>query len=152
MSGLNIITTQDSITAYVRQEFSGYEVYEVDVVNDDAIIKKDGLAKPYIVLRYGGLRNSGNLGSFVGARNDEYYSTVDVIIVSQNSKQARISLNVVIDRLVGWKPVDSTPMYIDGNMDIWGSPVNNGAPPVYMASSRLSYNVNTTDIGSQIQP
>lgn len=152
MSGLNIITTQDSITAYVRQEFPGYDVYEIDVVNDDSIIKKDGLAKPYIVLRYGGLRNSGNLGSFVGARNDEYYSTVDVIIVSQNSKQARISLNVVIDRLIGWKPTDSTPMSVDGGTDIWGAPMNNGAPPVYMASTRLRYNVNTTAIGSQIQP
>lgn len=152
MSGLNIIPTQDSITAYVRQQFSGYDVYEIDVIDDDAIIKKDGLAKPYIVLRYGGLRDTGNLGSFVGARYDEYYSTVDVIVVAQNSRQAKISLNIIIDRLIGWKPLDSTPLSVDGGMDVWGVPSNNGAPKVYMASTRLRYNVNTTSIGQPIQP
>ena len=152
MSGLNIIPTQDSITSYIREEFSGYEVYEVDVVDDSTIIKKDGFVKPYIVLRYGGLRDSGNAGSFVGARHDEYYSTVDVIVVAQNSRQARISLNIIVDKLVGWKPVYSTPMYIDGGMDVWGSSSGSGAPVVYMASSRLRYNVNTTSVGQPIQP
>lgn len=152
MSGLNLITTQDSISAYIKQEFLGYEVYDSDIVDDDFIIKIGGKIKPYIVLQYGGLRNSGTNGSFAGARYDEYYSTIDVAVVAQNSRQARISLNIIIDKLVGWKPLDSTPLAIEGGMDVLGIPNYDGKPNIYLASQRLRYNINTTDIGTPIAP
>jgi len=152
MAGLNVITTQNSIEAYVAQEFPGYEVYDNDVVDDDFIIKLGGKVKPYIVLNWGGLNNSPNGGSFAGARYDEYYSTVDVCVVGPNSKQARTALNVILDKLIGWKPVDSTPLSVSGGMDIVGIPDYNGKPNVYLASQRLRYNVNTTSIGTPITP
>lgn len=152
MSGLNFITTQDSIEAYVRQEFQGYEVYDNDVVDDDYIIKLAGKMKPYIVLNWGGLNNSPTGGSFLGARHDEYYSTVDVSVVAPNSRQARQALNVIIDKLVGWQPVDSTPMTPSGGMDVLGIPNYAGKPTVYLATQRLRYNINTTDVGAPILP
>lgn len=152
MSGLNVVATQDSIEAYVKQEFSGYEVYDGDVVDDDFIIKLGGKVKPYIVLRWGGLRNSPGNGSFVGVRYDEYYSTVDVSVIAPNSRQARQSINVIIDKLIGWSPVDSTPLTLEGGMDVFGIPDYNGKPNVYLASQRLRYNVNTTNIGASIVP
>jgi hypothetical protein len=152
MAGLNFITTQDSITAYVREEFPNYDVYDNDVVDDDFIIKIGNKVKPYIILTWGGLRPSSTGGSFVGARHDEYYSTVDVSVVAPISRQARLSLNVILDKLVGWKPLDSTQMVIDGGMDILGIPDYDGKPNVYLASQRLRYNLNTTDIGQPIQP
>jgi hypothetical protein len=152
MAGLNFIATQDSIEAYVRQEFSGYDVYDNDVIDDDFIVKMGNKVKPYIVLNWGGLRNSATGGSFVGSRHDEYYSTVDVSVVAPKSKQSREALNIILDKLIGWKPLDSTPLSIDGGMDILGVPDYNGKPAVYLASQRLRYNLNTTNIGSPIQP
>jgi hypothetical protein len=150
MSGLNFIAIQESIEDYVKSEFPGYEVFDNDVASDDYIIKLGGKVKPYIVLRWGGLRNSMTNGSFAGARHDEYYSTVDVAVVAQNSRQSRIALNVIIDKLIGWKPQDSTPMSLEGGMDVIGVPDYDGKPNVYVASQRLKYNVNTTDIGTPI--
>lgn len=150
MSGLNFITTQESIEAYVKAQFPGYEVYDNDVIDDDFIIKLGGKIKPYIVLNWGGLRNSMTNGSFAGARYDEYYSTVDVAVVGPNSKQSRIALNVILDKLIGWKPTDSTPLAVEGGMDIIGIPNYDGRPNVYLASQRLRYNINTTDVGSPI--
>jgi hypothetical protein len=152
MSGLNFITTQDSIEAYVKQEFSGYEVYDNDVVDDDFIIKLGGKVKPYIVLRWGGLLNSPTGGSFAGVRNDEYYSTVDVSVVAPNSRQARLSLSVIMDKLIGWVPTDSTALTVDSGLDILGIPDYDGKPNVYLASQRLRYNLNTTGIGTPITP
>ena len=152
MSGLNIITTQDSIEAYVKAEFPGYEVFDNDVVDDDYIIKLGGKVKPYIVLNWGGLNASPTNGSFMGARHDEYYSTVDVSVVAPNSRQARNALIVILDRLIGWKPVDSTPLIPAGGMDVIGIPDYDGKPNVYLASQRLRYNVNTTDVGTPIVP
>lgn len=152
MSGLNIITTQDSIEAYVKAEFPGYEVFDNDVVDDDYIIKLGGKVKPYIVLNWGGINSSPTNGSFMGSRYDEYYSTVDVSVVAPNSRQARNALVVILDRLVGWKPLDSTPLSMSGGMDVIGIPDYDGKPNVYLASQRLRYNVNTTSIGTPIVP
>lgn len=150
MAGLNFITTQDSIEAYIKSEFPGYEVYDSDIVDDDFIIKLGGKVKPYIVLNWGGLRNSATGGSFGGVRHDEYYSTIDVSVVAPNGRQARRSLNIIVDRLIGWTPQDSTPMKLEGGMDVLGIADYNGKPAVYLASQRLRYNLNTTDIGSPI--
>lgn len=152
MSGLNFITTQDSIEAYIKSEFTGYDVYDSDVVDDDFIVKLGNKVKPYIVLNWGGLNGSPTGGSFAGARHDEYYSTVDVSVVAPNGRQARRSLNVILDKLIGWKPMDSTPLLLTGGMDVLGIPDYNGKPSVYLASQRLKYNINTTDIGTPIAP
>lgn len=152
MSGLNIITTQDSIEAYIKAEFPGYEVYDNDIVDDDFIIKLGNKVKPYIVLNWGGLNEMPTNGSFMGVRYDEYYSTVDVSVIAANSRQARNALIVIIDKLIGWKPLDSTPLAPSGGMDVIGIPDYNGKPNVYLASHRLRYNINTTDIGVPIQP
>lgn len=152
MSGLNFITTQDSIEAYIKSEFSGYEVYDSDVVDDDFIVKLGNKVKPYIVLNWGGLNASPTNGSFAGVRHDEYYSTVDVSVVAPNGRQARRSLNVILDKLIGWVPVDSTALGLSGGMAVLGIPDYNGKPAVYLASQRLKYNINTTSIGSAITP
>ncbi len=152
MSGLNYTTTQDSIEAYIAQEFPGYDVYDNDVIDDDAIIKIGNKVKPYIVLNWGGLTPSATGGSFAGARHDEYYSTVDVCVVAPTSKQSRTALNVIIDKLIGWTPTDSTPLSVSSGMDIIGVPDYDGKPVVYFATQRLKYNLNTTSIGTAIVP
>lgn len=152
MSGLNIVAVQDSISAHIRAEFPGYVVYDDDVIDDDFVVKIGNKVKPYIVLQWGGLRNSPTNGSFAGVRHDEYYSTVDVAVVAPVARQAREALSVIMDNLIGWKPSYSTPMAPEGGMDILGIPGYDGKPTVYFASSRLRYNVNTENIGSYITP
>jgi hypothetical protein len=150
MSGLNLITTQDSISDYIRAQFPNYTVYDDMILDDDFIVKQGNSVKPYIVLEYGGLRNSATAGSFVGVRHDEYYSTVDVSVVAPTPKQARRSLNVIEDSLIGWKPADSTPLVPEGGMDVLGIPNMSGSIVVYLASIRLRYGINTTGIGAHI--
>jgi hypothetical protein len=152
MSGLNLIPTQDSIAAYVREEFPGYVVYDDVVLDDEFIIKIDNKAKPYIVLNWGGLNKNGFGSSFVGARHDEYYSTVDVVIVAPTPRQARMSSNVVIDRLIGWKPVASSPMTPSTGTDVWAVPNRSGAVHAYVASTRFQYAINAENVGEYITP
>ena len=152
MSGLNYTTTQDSIEAYIAQEFPGYDVYDNDVIDDDAIIKMGNKVKPYIVLNWGGLNPSAGGSSFAGARHDEYYSTVDVCVVAPTSKQSRVALNIILDKLIGWTPTDSTPLSVSSAMDVIGVPDYDGKPVVYFATQRLKYNLNTTSIGTPIVP
>ena len=151
MSGLNVIQTQESISAYIRSQFPGYTVYDDDIIDDQFVLKLGNKVKPYIVLNWGGLRNSATGGSFVGARHDEYYSTVDVGVVAPVAKQSREALNIITDKLIGWKPLDSSPMTLEVGAEIFGIPDNSGKPAVYFSSARFRYNINTTNVGSYIQ-
>ena len=152
MSGLDIISIQNNIEAYVRAQFPNYTIYDNDILDDESILKIGNKVKPYIVLRWGGLLNSPTGGSFAGVRYDEYYSIVDVVVISPTSKQSRIALNIIMDKLIGWQPAGSNPMKPDGGMDIIGIPDYNGKPNVYLASSRLTYAINAENVGAYITP
>lgn len=152
MSGLDLITVQDTIEAYIKQQFPGYAIYEDDVLDDEAILKIDGKAKPYMILVWGGLDRNTAATSFAGVRHDEYSSSVDIVIAAPNSRQARRSLNVVRDKLIGWKPTGGGAMTPFGGFAT--AVVNNsaGRPHVYLASCRLEFAVNSENVGQYIQP
>lgn len=152
MSGLNFIAIQDNIAAHIRAEFPGYTVYDDVVLDDDFIIKLGNKAKPYIVLNWGGLNSNAFSGSFGGARHDEYYSTVDIVIVAPTPRQARLSSNIIIDRLIGWKPAGSSPMVTSSGTDVFAVENSNGSPFVYAASTRMQYAINAENVGEYIQP
>lgn len=152
MSGLDLMVVQDSISAYIKSEFSMYEVYDDIILDNDFVIKQANKIKPYIVIQYGGLRNSNKGSSFVGVRYDEYYSTVDVAVVAPTPNQSRRALNIILDSLIGWKPTSSTSMQMEGGMSILGVGNNGGKPRVYVASSRMRYTVNGEDVGAHITP
>lgn len=152
MSGLNVIEVQDIIEAHIRQEFPGYDVYNDDVLDDEALLKIDNKLKPYIILSWAGLIRNTGATSFAGVRHDEYTSSVDVIVAAPTSRQSRVSLNVILDRLIGWKPTGGGAMTPFG--DISTGVVRNlsGKPHVYLASARLEFAVNSENVGSYIQP
>lgn len=152
MSGLNFIAIQDAISAHIRAEFPGYDVYDDVVVDDEFIIKIGNKAKPYIVLNWGGLNSNAFSGSFGGVRHDEYFSTVDVVVVAPTPRQARLSSNIIIDRLIGWKPAGSSPMSPSSGTDVLVIQNTNGSPDIYIATTRLQYAVNAENVGAYIQP
>jgi hypothetical protein len=152
MSGLDVYTTQEAISAYVRSQFPNYEVYDDVVLDDDFVVKQGNSVNPYIVLQYGSLRRSPTNGSFAGVRFDEYYSTVDISVVAPKPSQARRSSNVIVDKLIGYKPTGSSPMVPEGGSVFWAASDNSGRPYVYVANFRLSYAINSSDAGAYITP
>ena len=152
MAGLDLIQVQDVIEAYIKAEFPGYAVYDEDVLDDEAILKINGKAKPYMILVWGGLNRSTGNTSFAGTRFDEYNSSLDLVIAAPNSRQARRSINVVRDKLIGWKPVGGGAMTSAGGYAT--SVINDsaGRPHVYLASCRLEFAVNSSGVGSHITP
>jgi hypothetical protein len=152
MSGLNLFAVQEIIEAYIKEEFPNYNVYQDDVLDDEAILKIDNKAKPYIILSWGGLERNLAGTSFAGVRHDEYFSSVDVIVAAPTGKQARMALNVILDRLIGWKPINGGAMTPFGG--IATSIVNNtaGRPHIYLASGRLEFAMNSQNVGEYIQP
>ena len=152
MSGLNLSIPQEAIMAYVREQFPNYVVYDNSVIDDEFVLKIGNKVKPYIVLGFGGLYPSNRGGSFAGARYDEYTSTMDATVVAAKPEHARQGMNLVVDKLIGFKPTGISSMTLQGGSAMWGVPDTNGVPHVYLASQRLTYAVNSEDPGAYITP
>lgn len=152
MSGLDLSIPQGAIMAFVRQEFPNYVVYDNSILDDEFVLKIGNKVKPYIVLGFGGLYSSQRGGSFAGARYDEYTSTIDATVVAAKPEHARQGMNLVVDKLIGFKPTGTSQMTLQGGSAMWGVPDNNGVPHVYLASQRLTYAVNSEDPGAHIAP
>lgn len=152
MTGLNLFAVQEIIEAHIKSEFPNYDVYDDDVLDDEAILKINNKVKPYIILSWGGLDRNLAGTSFAGVRYDEYVSSVDIIIAAPTGKQARMALNVILDKLIGWKPINGGAMTPFGG--IATSVVNNsaGRPHVYLASGRLEFAMNSENVGAYITP
>ena len=148
MTGLDLVAVQDLILAHVESSFPAYEVKEDQVLDDEIIVKLNNRLKPYIVLRWHGLNRSVNNASFAGVRYDEYSSSVDVILVAPSPRQARLGLNMVMDELIGWQVPGGSPLTPTGGQALFSVSEYEGKPHVYMAMNNLSFQVNSTDVGS----
>jgi hypothetical protein len=152
MSGLNLVQIQDQIAAYIRQEFSGYEVIEDFVIDDDAMQRANNNTKPYIVLTWSGLGRSSRGANFAGVRFDEYYSGFQVSIIAPTPKQCRKSINVITDKLIGWSPNGSGNLVPSGGGGVYVASEKSGRPNLYVSSSSFSFPVNGQDVGAHIAP
>ena len=148
MTGLDLVAVQDLILAHVETSFPNYQVVEDQVLDDESIIKSNNRVKPYIVLRWHGLNRSLTSGSFGGVRHDEYSSSVDVILVAPSPRQARLGLNLVMDGLIGWQVPGGSMLAPVGGQSLFSVPDYDGKPHVYMAINTLSFQVNSSNVGT----
>lgn len=104
---LNPQAAQDSIVAKLQAEYPHIPVIEDGLIDGDyAEIDKfaNGEIKPFIILWFTSARRANRGRSFQHEKLDQYRASVDVVVVARNGKEARLLLNDITDRLVGWKP------------------------------------------------
>jgi len=150
MSGLNLVAVQDTITAYIKAQFPAYDVVEDEILDDNYLLKVNGKVKPYIVLRWGGLFRDTGGTSFSGVRFDQYTSAVDVNVIAPTPSQARRAMNIIMDRLIGWKPTGGGAMIPEGGSGVYVIVDDNNKPHIYLGSARLSFAINSENVGSYI--
>ncbi len=148
MTGLDLVAIQDAIYAHVESTLSAYDIKEDEVLNDEALLKIDNRVKPFIVLRWHGLVRSPVNTSFAGVRFDEYSSAVDVVIVAPAPKQAREGLNYALDQLIGWKVPGGSQLTPEGGSTVIPVGEYDAKPHLYLAINTLSFQVNSTAVGS----
>lgn len=152
MAGLNVIPIQDTITEYIKDEFSAYTVYEDGVLDDEYLLQMNSNVKPYIVVTHGVPSRNPGAASFGGVRLDEYTCTVDVSVVAPIGRQVRLALNIIHDKLVGWKPDGIAALVPFAAGGPWAVLDSAGAAHVYTGSVRFEYAINSDDPGAYITP
>lgn len=148
MTGLDLISVQDTIATHVETALSNYEVKQDYVLDDEQILKLSNRIKPFIVLRWHGLNRSLQGASFAGVRFDEYNSAMDVILVAPNPRIARQALNHVMDELIGWQVPGGSQLTPSGGQSIAAVPDYDGKPHLYLAVNTLEFQVNSDGVGS----
>ena len=148
MTGLNIVATQDAILAHIESTFPEYEIKEDDVLDDEYLLKINNNVKPFVVLRWHSLQRSPVNTSFAGARHDEYSSAVDIVVVAPLPKIARRVLNYFMGELIGWKIPNGSELIPTGGAAVIPVVDYDAKPHIYLAVNTLSFQANTSDVGS----
>lgn len=148
MTGLDLISVQDTIATQVETALPNYEVKQDYILDDEQILKLSNRIKPFIVLRWHGLNRSLQNASFAGVRFDEYSSAVDVILVAPNPRIARQALNHAMDQLIGWQVPGGSQLTPSGGQSIAAVPDYDGKPHLYVAVNTLEFQVNSDGVGS----
>jgi hypothetical protein len=152
--GFNLYGSQESILDYLKSTFPNYQFFRGGVPDDEVLLRdENGKVINYCTLRFGSLRPRPRGKSFAGPRGDDYYTTMDVNVIAPTDDEAAQSLNIFVDRLIGFKPLDGTSVIPEG-VSIGDITVKNSAakPTAYAASQRFTYGLNTTTPTGFLQP
>lgn len=143
---LNLTPIQADIFAYIDSALPQTIIVDGLVETEDVPKLADGSVKPFLILWFRGLRQSGRRRgsrSFAGSRLDSYTSGFDLIAVAANGTDARVLLNHANDVLIGYKPLNAGQINSDGQ--IWDNtrPVLDAEnkPTRWAATARYQYGV-----------
>lgn len=138
----DLYATQASITAYLREQFPQY-VFEENTLPEDTPVPRQGEeVNPFFLIQYGNMTRRPKGASFYGARNDDYYSWCQVIAIGSVDFQIRAALSLIVDRLIGFKPVGGNRLLPDGGPADYGSRQYSVRPVLYYSSQRFEYGLN----------
>lgn len=154
--GLDLVSYQEAITNYVKAMYPDKLVYE-DTLEDDNIMTRDprGKMEDFIVLRYGPMMPKRRGKSFKGNLHDEYYGTVDIMAIGSKGNIVRKLCNAVMLDLLQFRPDGVSPMGLQDDGGMFAAFVvssNEARPTRSIASQRLRFNVNNTNIGRVTRP
>lgn len=130
---------QKSIKDFLEAQFPQYKFYRNTIPEDEQVPREGEEVNPFFVLQFGGMYVSGK--SIKGARNDEYNSWVQVIGMGSVDDDISSALSLIVDRLIGFKPVGGTALTPDGNSSDYGSRQYSVRPVLYYESQRFRYNI-----------
>ena len=143
MTGLNLVAVQESILVHVETSFPNYKIEEDFVLDDESVLKVSNKVKPFIVIKWHGLRVSPLGASFGGPRQDGYVSGMDMVVIAPTPKQCRLVMNMILDELIGWKVADLYPLTLDGAGDLFASSNNESKPHLYLSVNSFTFQVDS---------
>lgn len=137
----DLYAVQKAIKTSLEAEFPQYEFYRNTIPEDETVPRQETEVNPFFVLQFGQLYARPQGTSVKGARNDEYYSWVQVISMGSVDEDINSALSLIVDRLIGFKPAGGTALVPVGGPSDYGSRQYSVRPVLYYATQRFEFNV-----------
>ena len=106
----DLYATQKSLMTSLETLFPQYAWFRNTIPEDEEVPRQGTEVNPFFVLQFGQLYSRPNGMSVKGARNDEYYSWVQVIAMGSVDDDINSALSLIVDRLIGFKPAGATKL------------------------------------------
>jgi hypothetical protein len=148
MTGLDLVAIQDTILTHIQSVFPQYEITEDYVLDDQTLLKIDNKIKPFIVIRWDGLRRSTADASFVGPEKDSYISGFDVVVVAPKPRQCRQVINLIMVELTGWKVANLYPLTPYGSGSLFPVADFNAKPHLYLGVNSFFFQVDSNALNN----
>jgi len=142
----DLYAVQKSIKDNLTTVFPQYVFHRNTVPEDEQVPREGEEVNPFFVLQFGPMMSRPRGKSMKGARNDEYYSWMQVIGIGSVEDDIAASLSLVVDRLIGWKPTGATRLIPDGGTTDYGSRQYSVRPVLYYQSQRFEFGLTQTGL------
>lgn len=139
----DLYAVQTDIKNYLETTFPNIVFFRNTTPEDEEIPRRSGSDEvdPFYILQFGPLMPRPRGRSIKGARNDEYYSWIQMIGVGSVEDDIAASLALVVDRLIGYKPVGATGLIPDSGQTDYGSRQYSVRPVLYYQTQRFEFNI-----------
>lgn len=148
--GFDLYAVQTAIKTYLESEFPQYEFVDNTVAEDELVPRQGQEVNPFFVLQHGQMYKRPRGGSVAGARNDEYYSWLQVIGIGSVDDDVRSSLSLIVDRLIGYRPTGATALIPDGGPSDYGSRQYSVRPVLYYHTQRFEFNITQSGLSGHL--
>lgn len=140
----DLYAIQKQIKLDLETLFPQYEFYRNTVPEDETLPRQGEEVNPFFVLQFGQFYPRPRGKSVAGARNDEYYSWVQVIAMGSVDDDINDALSLIVDRLIGHRTSGSDAMVPVGSPSDYGSRQYSVRPVIYYATQRFEFNIKQT--------
>lgn len=148
----DLYAIQSDIKAFLESEFPQYVFYRNTIPEDQQVPRQGEEVNPFFVLQYGQMYPRPRGKSVKGARNDDYFSWVQVIGMGSVEDDVASALALPTDRLIGYKPVGGTPLVPDGGSTDYGSRQYSVRPVLYYQSQRFEFGITQNGVSGHLTP
>lgn len=132
---------QKDICAHLQAQFPQFVFHRNTTPEDEQVPRQGEEVNPFFILQFGAMYPRPRGRSIKGARNDEYFSWVQLIGVGSVEGDTADALALVVDRLIGYKPEGATKLIPDGGSTDYGSRQYSVRPVLYYQSQRFEFNI-----------
>lgn len=141
---------QKNVITVLETKFPQYVFHRNTTPEDEQVPREGEEVNPFFVIQFGQMYKRPRGGSMKGARNDEYYSWLNVIAIGSVEDDAAAALSLVVDWMIGLKTAGATAMMPDGGPTDYGSRQYSVRPVLYYQSQRFEFNIKQNGLDGHL--
>lgn len=146
----DLYAIQTAIRSYLETTFPQYDFYRNTVPEDKDVPRQGEEVNPFFVVQFGQMYPRPRGKSIKGARNDDYFSWVQIIGMGSVEDDVAAALSFIAGNTIGFKGTGFTALIPDGGISDYGSRQYSVRPVLYYQTQRFEFGITQNGVGSYL--